>query len=119
VDHEDPARADGEESAYQYCGGDPVGKVDPTGLWGEGVHDNKTRDWLKWDYEDQIVKGNLGSESETDGSITHINFDGARAHPKYHGYVGAGAAYTDLFDKAVKKWKKGGSSNQKKASHIL
>ena len=29
----DPARADGEESAYQYCGGDPVGKVDPTGLW--------------------------------------------------------------------------------------
>jgi len=28
----DPARADGEESAYQYCAGDPVGKVDPTGL---------------------------------------------------------------------------------------
>ncbi|MCE5204463.1 MAG: hypothetical protein LLG24_09680 [Actinomycetia bacterium] len=28
----DPARADGEESAYQYCGGDPVGKVDPSGL---------------------------------------------------------------------------------------
>jgi RHS repeat-associated protein len=29
----DPARADGEESAYQYCGGDPVGKTDPSGLW--------------------------------------------------------------------------------------
>jgi len=28
----DPARDDGEESAYQYCGGDPVGKVDPTGM---------------------------------------------------------------------------------------
>jgi len=27
----DPVKADGEESAYQYCGGDPVGKVDPTG----------------------------------------------------------------------------------------
>jgi RHS repeat-associated protein len=27
----DPARADGEESAYQYCAGDPVGKVDPSG----------------------------------------------------------------------------------------
>ena len=27
-----PARDDGEESAYQYCAGDPVGKVDPTGL---------------------------------------------------------------------------------------
>lgn len=29
----DPAKADGEESAYQYCGGDPVGKVDPSGRW--------------------------------------------------------------------------------------
>lgn len=28
----DPARDDGEESAYQYAGGDPVGKVDPSGL---------------------------------------------------------------------------------------
>jgi len=27
----DPARDDGEESAYQYCAGDPVGKVDPSG----------------------------------------------------------------------------------------
>jgi RHS repeat-associated protein len=27
----DPVGADGEESAYQYCGGDPVGKVDPSG----------------------------------------------------------------------------------------
>lgn len=27
----DPAKADGEESAYQYCGGDPVGKIDPSG----------------------------------------------------------------------------------------
>jgi len=27
----DPANADGEESPYQYCGGDPVGKVDPSG----------------------------------------------------------------------------------------
>lgn len=28
----DSAKADGEESAYQYCGGDPVGDVDPSGL---------------------------------------------------------------------------------------
>ena len=27
----DPAKADGEESAYQYCGGEPVGRVDPDG----------------------------------------------------------------------------------------
>jgi RHS repeat-associated protein len=28
----DAAKADGEESAYQYCGGDPVNRTDPTGL---------------------------------------------------------------------------------------
>ena len=28
----DPAKADGEESAYQYCSGNPVEKVDPSGL---------------------------------------------------------------------------------------
>ena len=27
----DPANSDGEQSAYQYCGGDPVNRVDPTG----------------------------------------------------------------------------------------
>ena len=27
----DPAKADGEESAFQYCGGDPVGRSDPSG----------------------------------------------------------------------------------------
>jgi RHS repeat-associated protein len=27
----DPAKADGEDGAYQYCGGDPVGGVDPSG----------------------------------------------------------------------------------------
>ena len=27
----DSAKADGEESAYQYCSGDPVGQVDPSG----------------------------------------------------------------------------------------
>lgn len=28
----DPARADGEKSAYLYCGGEPIGNVDPSGL---------------------------------------------------------------------------------------
>ncbi|MDP2181925.1 MAG: RHS repeat-associated core domain-containing protein, partial [Actinomycetota bacterium] len=31
----DPARADGEESAYQYCAGEPVGKIDPSGEYAE------------------------------------------------------------------------------------
>ena len=32
----DLARADGEESAYEYCTGNPVGHVDPSGLWCSG-----------------------------------------------------------------------------------
>ncbi|MBE0418166.1 MAG: RHS repeat-associated core domain-containing protein [Coriobacteriia bacterium] len=44
----DPARDDGEESAYQYCAGDPVGKVDPTGLYFYIV---STGGW--WWYETQ------------------------------------------------------------------
>lgn len=31
----DPAKADGEESAYQYCGSDPINAVDPTGFYAE------------------------------------------------------------------------------------
>lgn len=29
----DPARADGEQSAYQYCAGNPANNVDPSGRW--------------------------------------------------------------------------------------
>jgi RHS repeat-associated protein len=48
----DPARADGEESAYQYCGGDPVGKVDPSGefaiqfRWPAGWPKKKSSEYL-------------------------------------------------------------------------
>ena len=34
----DPAKADGEESAYQYCGGNPVGTADPTGSSSHSVY---------------------------------------------------------------------------------
>lgn len=43
----DPARADGEESAHQYCGGDPVGKVDPSGLWQDSEHRRWTHSIVK------------------------------------------------------------------------
>jgi cell wall-associated NlpC family hydrolase len=35
----DPANSDGEQSAYQYCGGDPVGSTDPSGLVSEDTND--------------------------------------------------------------------------------
>jgi len=42
----DPAKADGEESAYQYCGGDPVGKVDPSGERHIAVRGTSKGGWL-------------------------------------------------------------------------
>lgn len=48
----DPAKADGEESAYQYCGGDPVGKVDPSGAYSLNAQEKalKKRRWWEFPY---------------------------------------------------------------------
>jgi RHS repeat-associated protein len=43
----DPAKADGEESAYQYCGGEPVGAVDESGRFHVHV-DVVPQDRMKW-----------------------------------------------------------------------
>jgi RHS repeat-associated protein len=48
----DPAKDDGEESAYQYCGGDPVEKTDSTGeyamkfKWPEGYTKSSSSTYL-------------------------------------------------------------------------
>ncbi len=47
----DPARADGEESAYQYCAGAPVSRTDPSGLYfSEWVASDSyhTGEWGAW-----------------------------------------------------------------------
>ncbi|MDI6842778.1 MAG: RHS repeat-associated core domain-containing protein [Anaerosomatales bacterium] len=49
----DPAKADGEESPYQHCAGDPAGKVDPSGevlrpvaaLWRAVVRERPGSEW--------------------------------------------------------------------------
>ncbi|MFA4965381.1 MAG: RHS repeat-associated core domain-containing protein [Thermoleophilia bacterium] len=47
----DPAKADGEESAYQYCGGEPVGRLDASGMYAHAfvpsAHVDQTRYFLK------------------------------------------------------------------------
>ena len=45
----DPAKADGEESAYQYCGGEPVGFVDATGF-----HCRRVRNETKEDANNRV-----------------------------------------------------------------
>ncbi len=46
----DSAKADGEESAYQYCGGDPVGNTDPGGLawYRTTISRYVTTGWMDW-----------------------------------------------------------------------
>ena len=47
----DPSRNDGEQSAYQYCLGNPVGNVDPTGyrpLWETGSRETDLQQQRKW-----------------------------------------------------------------------
>ncbi len=43
----DLAKADGEESAYQYCGGDPVNHVDPSGTWSLVTTIKHAAKWVK------------------------------------------------------------------------
>jgi len=43
----DPAKADGEESSYQYCAGNPVADSDPSGEWSLGNAFKKVGDWAK------------------------------------------------------------------------
>ena len=43
----DPAKADGEESAYQYCGGEPVGNIDVGGTYPGPPHRPRTALRLK------------------------------------------------------------------------
>ena len=66
------ARGDGEESAYQYCAGDPVGKVNPPGLWAMKYLSNsafdraRARIRARADYILRNAKGyRLGGKSET------------------------------------------------------
>lgn len=54
----DPAKADGEESAYQYCGGDPVGKVDPSGEWSSTFSPRAYCD--EWSYFLEVLMTNAG-----------------------------------------------------------
>lgn len=54
----DIAKADAEESPYQYCSGDPVGKVDPSGMWARVFKPKRFRD--NWAYLLHVMKTNAG-----------------------------------------------------------
>jgi len=58
----DPAKDDGEESAYQYCGGDSVGNVDPTGLFQWPIH-WKSKNLHRWYSVYQLYRNTCHSGS--------------------------------------------------------
>ena len=61
----DLAKADGEESAYQYCGGEPVGRTDLSGhisVYPSHIHRWRVywaRHWSQWKVEMLGVDGFL------------------------------------------------------------
>ncbi|MDI6844275.1 RHS repeat-associated core domain-containing protein [Parvivirga hydrogeniphila] len=86
----DPAKADGEESPYQYCGGDPVGKVDPSGLHSsaygahrhiDGYPDNSW--WTEWRDGTSIKMVRVGSIRNSAG-----RWDLCRWARRQHMYIG-------------------------------
>ena len=88
----DPAKADGEESAYQYAGGDPVGSVDPSGEWGKDVHYKKTKEWCSsLTYSEEVA----ASDWATD--------DGLKGIDKWHGRAGSETAQRTTFKAALGK----------------
>ncbi len=72
----DPAKADGEESAYQYCGGDPVGKVDPTGEWRADLHYDVTKQ-IGMEF---FTEGNAKTMAQEDVDVD-TKFPGDWSHP--------------------------------------
>ena len=54
----DPDKADGEESAYQYCDGDPIGMTDPSG---EKYENSYGPSWCGWVESDKAVCGAEGT----------------------------------------------------------
>jgi RHS repeat-associated protein len=97
----DPARADGEESAYQYCGGNPVGKVDPSGLFAgefypayrhlltsdEAGTMNRAVRWTT------ILSGILG----VGAIVAHFTPAAPGVAPLYLGAAGTGLGLSSLF----------------------
>ena len=87
----DIAKADGEESAYQYCAGDPVNATDSTGMWARDVHFGQyglvfgTRYWVEWA---GIKPGHAGSVAKANQDVDEWYTSAAtvpQLHFKAHG----------------------------------
>lgn len=95
----DPVGADGTGSPYTYCRGDPVRRVDPSGLWDAEVHYTLTREWARragFDEREAEAIARADSRSDT----LH---PGNRLRYAHHHYTifGARRNARRLFERAV------------------
>ena len=92
----DPVKSDGEQSAYQYAGGDPVGRVDPSGEWRKDVHYRRTFAWVA-----PLMPYDAAWIALSDGDSDK----GSPAGKGYqHGMKGAEAWQKIQFKRAVDLW---------------
>jgi hypothetical protein len=104
----DPALSDAEESAYQYCGGEPVGKTDPSGLWRDDVHLTMTARWLLWPigyyFSPAGARANARAIAHADERVDHGRNQGIDPfHGKGKKYAGT---FSRLLRDAVGAWRK-------------
>ena len=135
----DPAKDDGEQSAYQYCGGDPISMVDPSGEWGRYVHWTLTGRWLKklvgWKYRKWLLRGNVGMDALWNpmnptcayGLQFHFNMRAIGKFAYNKNKVKYGPARKDSrmsfawkrLRQAVRYWKAGGWANRYSSMYLL
>jgi RHS repeat-associated protein len=93
----DAAKADGEQSAYQYSAGDPVGNVDPTGANGKLFA--PTRQGYNTDYFKTVLRVDAGWARCWLGPIGTIGWDWRGHQWDYKLYYGTSsyAKYDDIW----------------------
>jgi RHS repeat-associated protein len=100
----DPARADGEESLYQYCAGDPVGSVDPSGRkkkrLKQGPLERNVYDWVREQivYYAHVVANNLKGYSPNTKAGAWGHKQGYKQAP--NGYADCSGVVTWIMYKA-------------------
>jgi len=92
---------------YGYCAGNPVGYVDPMGLWGANVHKDKTIEWAKNlgfsdNVAEEIAKYNMETDS-LDRGIGPIPLLGNQSYHFNTNKCGKSDSRMDLADYHLQK----------------
>jgi RHS repeat-associated protein len=109
----DPANADGEESSYQYCSGDPVGGTDPSGLYAHKMLSvkNYPAQYVCWAGCVHVIMGYIYAWIPESTLIYDVfpkwngKYPGPGAKPDKVEQVFADYGYTDSYQASPLSWK--------------